>query len=256
VPTLHDLQRRFVAALYDPALGALGADVRDDGIDSGLRLGIYRNHLRASFLKALALEYPVIERLVGSEYFRRLALDFQAAHPSRTGNRQHIGAPFAGFLRQRFGAGRYEYFADVARLEWAYQEAQTAADAPAFDPGALRGIAAADYARLHFEIHPACRLVDSPYPVLNIWRANQPGDDSGAAIDLASGAARVLVHRSGQTVGFQVLSSSEYSLLAALARGVNLGAAVDEAHRTDAAFDLGQALRRLVELGALSRLTI
>jgi hypothetical protein len=108
VPTLRDLQRRFVAALYDPALGALGADVRDDGIDSGLRLGIYRNHLRASFLKALALEYPVIERLVGSEYFRRLALDFQAAHPSRTGNLQHIGAPFAGFLRQRFGAGRYE----------------------------------------------------------------------------------------------------------------------------------------------------
>jgi hypothetical protein len=256
VPTLHDLQRRFVAALYDPAPGALAGDIRDDGIDRGLRLGIYRNHLHAGFCKALALEYPVIERLVGGEYFRGLALDFQAAHPSRAGNMQHIGAPFADFLRQRFGAGRYEYFGDVARLEWAYQEAQTAADAPAFDPAALRGIAAADYARLHFEFHPACRLVDSPYPVLNIWRANQPGADAGRAIDLASGAAKVLVHRSGQSVGFQILSSSEYSLLATLARGSNLGAAVDEAQRTDAAFDLGKALRRFVELGALSRVTL
>ena len=256
MPTLHDLQRRFVAALYDPAPGALGADVRDDGIDTDLLLGIYRNHLHASFLKALALEYPVIERLVGSEYFRRLALDFQAAHPSRAGNMQHIGAPFADFLRQRFGAGRYEYFADVARLEWACQEAQTAADAAAFDPAALRGITAADYARLCFELHPACRLIDSPYPVLNIWRANQPGADTGAAIDLASGPARVLVHRSGQTVALQILSSSEYALLAALARGLHLRTAVDEAHRSDAAFDLGPALRRFVELAALTRVTL
>src|SRR3984957_19228850 len=126
MPTLRELQRRFAAAVFADDCDPVSADVRACGIDGRARLGIYRRQLQATFARTLALEFPVIERLVGGEYFQRLAREFQAVHPSRSGNLQHIGAPFAAFLRQRFGGGPYDYFADIAELEWAIEECSVA----------------------------------------------------------------------------------------------------------------------------------
>jgi hypothetical protein len=249
VPTLRDLQRRFAAALFDSTSPQMSAEVRANGID---RLAIYRGQLHAVFARALALEFPVVERLVGSAYFRQLALQFQAAHPSRAGNLHHIGAPFPAFLRNRFGGGDYDYLGDVAALEWALQESAVAADAPPLDPQVLRSIAPADYVRLHFALHPAARLVSSVYPVLDIWHANQADSAASGTIDLASGHTRVLVHRGAQGVGFHVLSAPECALMGALAQNYCLGAAVDAALKDDAAFDLGSTLRRFVVLGAFT----
>ena len=94
---LRELQLRFVAALFEG-----DAVVRDELVDgspsAGARLGVYRNNLREGFVQALALEFPVVQRLVGEEFFRQTALEFQARHPSRSGDLTHIGAPFADYL--------------------------------------------------------------------------------------------------------------------------------------------------------------
>ncbi len=127
---LHDMQKRFASALFDDAPEAVAPWIRSCesepgkgvAIDSHARLSIYRNNLREGFRKALSLEFPVIERLVGEEYFRQLALSFLAEHPSRAGDLHPIGEPFAQFLRQRFEATRYAYLPDVATLEWAHQQ--------------------------------------------------------------------------------------------------------------------------------------
>lgn len=251
MPTLRESQQSFAAALLDGVCAPINAFLRNDGADSGARIGIYRQQLYAVFVRALALEFPVVERLVGSECFQRLGRDFQSAHPSRAGNLHHIGGPFAGFLKERFSAGAYEYLADVAALEWALLETLVAPEAPAFDPRALRNVAPADYAQLHFELHPACRLVHSRYPTLDIWLANQDGASATQIIDLASGGTRVLVQRSS-AVGFHRLSAPEFALLNALGRDCSLGAALDAAQRSDAAFDLAAALRRCVALKAFT----
>jgi hypothetical protein len=252
VPPLHELQRRFAAALFDETADAASIDIRADAGDGAARLGIYLQQLRAHFQRALALEFPVIKRLVGADYFGRLARDFQARHPSRAGDLAHIGAPFAAFLEERFGAGRYAYLAPVAALEWAYHESMHAPEAPGLDCNALAQIDSTRYPRLRFELHPACRLYSCAYPVLDIWRANQPDAQGAQSIDLASGATRVLLHRRAQVVEFHALSAAHYALVAALARRATLGAAFDAARKADAAFDLGAALRHLVALGALT----
>src|SRR6267142_5408469 len=137
---LRDLQMRFDDALFDAAPDAAAPWILgcDNGADSRARLAIYRNNLHEGFRKTLALEFPVIERLVGEDYFRQLALSFLAEHPSRCGDLHPIGEPFARFLLQRFEDTQYAYLPDVATLEWAYQQSSMAADAPAFEPAALR----------------------------------------------------------------------------------------------------------------------
>jgi hypothetical protein len=142
-------------------------------------------------------------------------------------------------------------------LEWAYQESMTAAAAPEFDLSALQAIDPADYAQLHFEFHPACRLFSSAYPVLDIWRANQGSSAANqTTIDLASGRARVLLLRPAYVVQFHLLSAASFALLAALAGDLTLGAALDAAQNADAAFDLGSALRHFVALGVLTGATL
>ena len=97
MPSLRELQRHFAAALFDDAPETIVPSIRDDGLDPGARVDIYRNNLREGFIKALALEFPVVQRLVGEEYFRQLAVLFHSDHPSRAGNLHFIESGEPGF---------------------------------------------------------------------------------------------------------------------------------------------------------------
>ena len=255
MPALRELQLEFVAAMFDES-DAIQAHVREDGMSAAARLSIYRNNLHEGFIKALALGFPVIERLGGTDYFRQLALEFLAAHPSRSGNLHHIGRPFAPFLAQKFAGTQHAYFADVAALEWAYQESQLAADAGALSPEAFAGVAPEDYERLTFAFHPACRFVQSSYPIVKIWRVNQPETLSDEVIDLDAGGDNVLVLRTPECVEFHRLPAARFVLFAALSHGENLGAALERAQAVESELDFGAALRHLVELRILTALRL
>jgi len=260
MPSLREFQEGFAGALFE--------GLRDESRElAAAGLEAYRNNLREGFRRALALEFPVIERLVGADYFRALALEFQSAHPSRSGDLHAIGAPFPEFLRERFAATAHAYFADVAALEWASEEVLVAADSPAFDPVPLAALPEESHAELRWRTARASRLLASEFPVTRIWRANQsagagghtgtgagPGTGEPAVpewIDLGSGAERVLVIRSAAGVEFHALDPASFAFAAALAEGLNLGAAFDAARGHDPDFDPGAALRRLVSVGFL-----
>jgi hypothetical protein len=251
---LRELQLRFAGALFDGALEPLETHVEGNGPGAAARLDIYRNNLREGFIKALALGFPVIGRLVGEKYFRQLALDFLSAHPSRAGNLHHIGAPLAVFLRGRFEHSEYAYLADVAALEWAHQEALVAADEVAVSPDSLREVDPAMYEHLRFDLHPACGLVQSSYPIIRIWRANQGEIPAQDIIDLGSGGDNVLVLRAPECIEFHRLPAGAFALLSAFSRGENLSTALDEALAADATFDLGAALRRFLSLSLFTGL--
>jgi hypothetical protein len=256
MPALHDLQLRFADALFDGAIERVQTYIEENGVAGAARLDIYRNNLREGFIKALALGFPVIERLVGAEYFRHLALDFLKSHPSRAGNLHHIGAPLADFLRRRFEHTEYACFADVAALEWAHQEALVATDAPALSADALQSVDPTLYDLLHFDLHPAVRLVQSNYPIIRIWRANQTDAAASDTIDLGSGGDNVLVLRAPECIEFHRIPAGDFAFLFALSRGKNLGTALEEAQAAEVEFDLGAALRRGLSLNLFTGLRL
>jgi hypothetical protein len=246
MPALRDLQLQFMAALFDRQ--QLHPYVREDGIDAAERIDIYRNNLREGFIKALAIGFPVIERLSGDAYFRQLALEFLRAHPSRRGNLHHIGRPFASWLRGKLDATKYSYFADVAELEWAHQGALVAPEAQALHARSLRNVDPARYEHLTFRFHPACGFVRSAFPIVRIWEANQPEAASDEVIDLASGGDNVLVVRTPECVELHRLPLEQFVFLKSLADGETLGTALERALETRQDFDARAALQRLFEL--------
>ena len=253
MPSLRELQLSFATALLDGSTGAIAPWIRDDGIDPIARVSIYTNNLREGFLKAPSLGFPVIQRLVGEDYFRQMGRLFLSEYPSRSGNLHHIGAPFAGFLRDQYGATPYSYLPDIAELEWACQECLVAPDSTALDLTPLQSIAPERLAGLRFDLHPACRLVSSEFPIVRIWRANQDDRDGTEVIDLDQGADFVLVRRDDEDVELRSLPEADFTLLRCLGRGDCLADALQAALAAAADFEIAKALRRLVGLGLLAR---
>jgi hypothetical protein len=247
MPSLRELQLGFVAALY----GEAGPPPDCAGEQAAQRLDIYRDNLRGAFAKALRLEFPVVEKLLGTEQFAALAADYQQAQPSRSGDLQHVGAAFASYVAQRCAGTPHARCAAVAELEWALQEAALAADAAALQPAQLRGLDPHDYGELRLRLHPACRLLRSRHPVQALWEAAM--DPAAPVASTApDGGELLLVRRAPQGVVVDRLDAGEWALLAALADGQTLGIALEAALAAEAGFDLTACLQRCIARGLLA----
>jgi hypothetical protein len=255
--TLRELQFAFVkGALSESAPAVICAQIIGNGITPERRLAIYRNNAVEGFLKTLQATFPTIVRLSGEDWFRQVGRQYMHRHPSRSGNIHYVGEHFATFLEAHLAGSSYEYFADVARLEWAYQAVLVAADRPTFELSALALVPPADYGALTFSTHPALRLVHSRFPVLAIWRANQPDAAGDERISLDSGPSSVLLIRRDDHVELRELPAAEFALLAALSRGESLEKAAECAVEIDPGVALDAALGRIVSLGTLVDFTV
>jgi hypothetical protein len=253
--SLRELQQRFVTGLLSedcaPVLPLLG----EHGLPAAERFNIYRNNCRVGFHDVLATGYPVLRRLTGAQYFRQLAREYQREHPSPSGNLFHAGAKLPEYLAQRFGGSEFDYFSDVAALEWTCQQVLVAPDGGSIDVARLGAVSPSDYPRLHFLPDPALRLVSSRYPVVTIWEEHQ-GEREPGTIDLAAGSEHAAVQRRGEGVVIYRLPPAEYACLAAFIAGRPLGSAMTAALDIDPGFDLRGALRRWGQLGFIAGFSV
>jgi hypothetical protein len=240
---LRDLQRQFMNGVLDRAVVA--------GLKPAEALSIYANNARVNFTQTLKLTYPALWRLVGEDYFRQCARAFQGLRPSSSGDLQHVGEGFSRFLADLHADDEFSYLADVARFEWAYQEALVEAELPALDLSRLATVRPERYLELRFRLQPSARLVDSRFPVFRIWEANVADPASEELINLEAGFDRLLVLRAFKAVRVHRLTTGEFAFLAQLTLGAQFGAAVDAATLADVDFDPSAALQKLSALHAI-----
>jgi hypothetical protein len=245
--SLREVQRAFTAA----ALFGDTAALADLGIVAGIlgpeaRIGVYRNNVLGNYRQALAATYPVVRRLVGGPSFDAMVAAFVRAHPSLHGDVNRYGGELARFLAAYPPARKLAHLPDIARLEWAIDQANIAADAPPLDLAALAAVPAAALGGLRFALHPSAQMVKSRYPIFRLWQANQPdcaGDDS---VDRGEGGDLLLVRRAPDGVIIERLSPGEHDFLVALARNKPLEEAEKRGAGAEAAFDLAEVLKRHV----------
>jgi len=142
--------------------------------EAAQRFAVYRNNVTVSLIDALALRFPVIERLVGTDFFRAMAREFAQTHRPRSPVIIDWGESFPDFLAAFPPLVAYPYMADVARIEVARGQAYHAADADSV-PFADLAAGAGDPATLYLTLHPAVQVLRLGHPAVSIWAANQPG---------------------------------------------------------------------------------
>lgn len=220
-------QAAFHAALWrpDPPEG-LTAPVPEE---VARRFAVYRNNVRHSLGRALAARFPVVEALVGAEFFAAMAGVFLAEAPPRSPVLQEWGAAFPGFLDRFPPVAHLPWLGCVARLEWARGRAVHAADAAPLPPEAL---AVPDPAPLRLRLHPSVTLWRSAHPAVSIWQAHQPGAGRGP---LPAGPEHALIGRQPDfAVVVAPVDAGTHAVLAALAAGAPLGDAAAQADPTPA----------------------
>ena len=254
--SLRDLEAAVASALLgDPSARVLGV-IAGDGLAPDARLAIYRHHVFTTLTAALQAVYPVVCRLVDDRFFAFAAHEFVRHHPPAGPCLVEYGSRFPAFLAGFPPCQALGYLPDVARLEWALNAARHADDAVPLDLARLRQLGADQSEWVMFEFDPSVALVVSPYPVDQIWHANQPDADPGTVVDLRDGGVALEVRRLGEDVVFRSLAPPDYVFRRALSDGRRLGDAAAAATAESAVFDLAEALRALFEEQVLVGFTI
>lgn len=248
---LRELQAAFAAAVTTQGMDAIAPSIVANGMDSAQRLAVYRNNRHHNLREALRAVYPVIERLVGTPFFDYAADGYIGACASISGDIHRYGDAFPAFLSGFRPAAPLAYLPDTARLEWAMHEAFHAAEHAPLALDRLGRLPQADYGRLGFMLHPACRLLSSPFPVHAIWAWNQPDAARDGELDIAGGGACLLVRRSGHAVELLPLEAAEFLMLKALSDGQPIDAAFESAAQAKPGFALAPFILRHVGMRTL-----
>ena len=252
MPSLPELQAAFARAVIDRDQAHIEEWISaTPALDAPARIAIYRNNVFGNYRNTLRQVYPVVLALVGEAFFDRAAEVYAARYPSRSGDLNDFGGQLGDFLAEWPPSAHLVYLRDVAKLEWAMESAFHAADATPLDLQALAAVSPDTFSKLRFDLHPASRIVDSPYPILRIWEVNQPGYSGDQTVQLDAGGDALLVIRRDSAVELEALSPGELVLLQDLARGKSLGEAHVHAIEAEPALDLSALLRRHVLGGTL-----
>ena len=247
-------QATFAQALLDPSVPCPPGLTTWNGSDPQARFAVYRNNVTVSLIDALAQTFPVVQALVGEDFFRAMAKVFAQNNPPRSRVMAFYGDSFPAFVAGFAPATALPCLADVARLEMARVQAYHAADRAPLHPQALVA-AMADGEKLlslRLHLHPSVQLLDARFAVYSLWAAHQGAlCISTVDPDLPEAA---LVFRSGLDVHTLALAAGEARFLAVLMEGRALPEAVDAAAvtvtktctDTASTFDLTRTLAMLL----------
>ncbi len=248
MPSLADRQRQFAEALLDPAAPiphGLGGPAGTAGCE---RFAVYRNNVAVGLIEALRSSFPVINRLVGDEFFGAMAKDHALRSPPDSPMLLAYGRAFPDFIAGFEPALALPYLADVARLEWHWLEAYHAAEADPLTPAELRGVPAARLPDLRLTLHPSARLLRFATSALSIWRLHQQAADP-EAVELDDASERVLLVRPHASVVAIDLTAGGFAFLGGMQMGWTIAEAVTEALETEPGIDIAALLSGLFAAG-------
>lgn len=246
MPALRDELSRFAAGIVHGQDLPAGMLADCPHYPAAAAIDIYRNNYRGNLHDTLAGAYPVIEQLVGKDFFRHTARQYISQHPSHSGNLHHYGAELASFIACFEPAQGLPYLPDVAALEWACHCAYFAGDAAALDIAGLAQVPPGQYPDLILHTHPSCHLVRSTYPIISIWHAHQPGAASDFHIEFDGKDRTALVCRKDDVVRVLELSEPDAAWLQYIKDGTTLGDATAATLERHPDFDLQVVLAYLV----------
>src|SRR6516162_4463723 len=131
-------------------------------------MSIYQNNISSQLVNTLLNTYPLITRLLGSDFFRLVAKDYIKHYPSCSSNLHDYGQYLNDFLASYPPVKSLPYLTEVAFFEWLCHTLHFAADHSSFDIALLENVSPNQYPHLHFILHPASHVIKCYYPILRI----------------------------------------------------------------------------------------
>ncbi|MET3108864.1 hypothetical protein AAKU67_003505 [Oxalobacteraceae bacterium GrIS 2.11] len=236
---LESMQARFAQGLIDLNLvDAALADFKGDPALNRERFSYYRGNISAIWQQTCASAYPVLQKLLGTDFFNGLTRAYGEAYPSQSGNLNEFGASMSSFISILDSCRPYPYLSDVAALEWLVHRAYYLKQQDAVSLAQLAAVAPENLGDVLCQLQPCCALIESPWAIADIWHAHQ--GDTPVFPEQIEAQSYALVWRqpwqSSWKVQVSSLSVGSYMGLQALHSGEALGTALEKALSVDSEF--------------------
>ena len=239
------VQAQFRAPLLDAKLEQPSGLQDGAGQPANTRYNVYRNNVFVALRDALHVNFPILAKLLGTEPFSKLTNEYLRQHPPTSPLIMYYGSKMPAFLSDFPPLQHIGYLPDVATLELALRQSYHAADAEPLDAATLN---AADPEHISLTFAPATRLIQSDWPLHDLWRFNSEIDaPTPRAI-----AQSILVTRAEFDPEPHPLTPAQFAWATSVQRGETLGLAHNHALQIDSAFDLTPLLTLLFRHNALS----
>jgi hypothetical protein len=244
---------RFAQALCDTASTIPSGLVTRTGAALSDRFAVYRNNVHVSLIDVLRDRFPIVQQLVGEEFFAAMAREYVVANKPGSPQLQVYGADFHRHIAQFAPARDLPYLPDMALLETAWSESWAAAEAPALTLGAIATMATHALLRACIKPHPGARLLRSRHPVGTLWQLHQEPRPNLATVVWQP--QDVLITRPQAHVRVSLLVPGVAAMAAALMNGATVETAAIAAAAESTDLDFGQALGGLINDGFITGIT-
>jgi len=256
VTKLRELQRQFISDCLSADLTddnvSIETDVDTQTISAKGQMGIYRESAIGNIIIPMQITYPVIEKLVGREFFRATCRQYIKTYWPKTGNMDDYGQEFAEFLSNFEPVKELPYISDVARLEWLYHESSIADDMEPSDWTSFASLSEDDIEKTEILLHPTVRLFYSLYPVKEIWDINQHEPQANSELDLDTlEGGYILCYRQGIKTVTLTIAEADYTFLFAILNGKTLYQSAELALDIDQGLDIQGIMATYLKNGVL-----
>jgi hypothetical protein len=213
---------------------------------------------RSRLTDVLREDYPRVAAILGDEQFSLLTCRYLARHPSTHPSVRHVGRHFADWLPE--AQTPFAFLPDLARLEWARVEVFDAPDTEPLRLSDLEPLPAAEWPEIRLRLVPACAVVESDWPVHELWAAAERDRDGDRALENAARApSAIRVWREDFRVSHAAMGPAERRAFPLLQRGrpfAEICSALEGNLDADAAArQVGEMLLRWLEDGLIARPT-
>jgi hypothetical protein len=207
------------------------------------RLRVYQHNVTGVHQRAMERVFPVCRKILGDVAFANFCRDFCWAEPISNPDLNQYGELFPEFLAQQIEQRNelrgYEYLVDLTRLEYLWHAAFYARDDSPFDFDGF-GRLQAQGATMVFDPGYSLSLMQSDYPILEIWQQHRSGE-TGEAVKSITQPQYLLVYRREFESQIVEIDLPRFALLQGCQRGESIAALVEDC-------DAARALESLASL--------
>jgi len=196
-----------------------------ENMSSADRLRVYQHSITAAQQRVLAMVYPVCKQILGDDCFDTLARDYAWHRLSNCPDLNGYGETFAVFLTEQLmhheSFTELPYLADLARLEWHWHQALYARDDPLFDSENLHTFLANGELAIVPQISHALSLVNSPWPLMEIWQLHQDKLDQ-QTLDVQEHSQYLVIFRREENPYLEQVDAEIFTFLQYAQQGMTL----------------------------------
>ena len=187
------------------------------GINSELRLDIYRNAYRIRLRETIDVDHPVLGNYLGDELFDQMVAGYIDKHPSSNKSLRQYADQLPHFLTLHEPFKQHPQISELARFERILLSAFDAADQIPLPASALTSIPAEHWPDLIVRFHPSVQCFQSDWNVVEIWQALK---EQRSPPDPKQETVRWLIWRNNDRLTeFRSLNEIEYLLLQGCLKG-------------------------------------